>query len=42
MPVHRSVVFDTDVAQRIGAVYFLARRELGLINIGGPAPGSGG
>jgi 4-deoxy-L-threo-5-hexosulose-uronate ketol-isomerase len=37
MPVHRSVVFDTDVAQRIGAVYFLARRELGLINIGGPA-----
>lgn len=37
MPVRQSVAFDADVAQRIGADYFLARRELGLINIGGPA-----
>ncbi len=37
MPVRQAVVFDGEVAKRIGAEYFLARRELGLINIGGPA-----
>ena len=37
MPVHRSIAFDADIAKQIGAEYFLARRELGLINIGGPA-----
>ncbi len=37
MPVRQSVAFDAEVARRIGAEYFLARRELGLINIGGPA-----
>jgi 4-deoxy-L-threo-5-hexosulose-uronate ketol-isomerase len=37
MPVGRSVAFDAEVARQIGAEYFLARRELGLINIGGPA-----
>jgi len=37
MPVSQSVAFDAEVARQIGAEYFLARRELGLINIGGPA-----
>lgn len=37
MPVSQSVAFDASLARQIGAEYFLARRELGLINIGGPA-----
>lgn len=37
MPVRQSVAFDAEVARQIGAEYFLVRRELGLINIGGPA-----
>ena len=37
MPVQQSVAFDAGLARQIGADYFLARRELGLINIGGPA-----
>lgn len=38
MPVARRILaFDADFARQIGAEYFLARRELGLINIGGPA-----
>ena len=37
MPVSRSVTLDAGLARQIGADYFLARRELGLINIGGPA-----
>lgn len=37
MPVRQAVAFDAELAKRIGAEYFLARRELGLINIGGPA-----
>ena len=37
MPVHQSVTLDAGLARQIGAEYFLARRELGLINIGGPA-----
>lgn len=37
MPVRQAVAFDAEVARQIGAEYFLARRELGLINIGGPA-----
>jgi 4-deoxy-L-threo-5-hexosulose-uronate ketol-isomerase len=37
MPVSQPVTLDADLARQIGADYFLARRELGLINIGGPA-----
>jgi 4-deoxy-L-threo-5-hexosulose-uronate ketol-isomerase len=37
MPVRQWVTLDTSLARQIGAEYFLARRELGLINIGGPA-----
>jgi 4-deoxy-L-threo-5-hexosulose-uronate ketol-isomerase len=37
MPVSQPVTLDADLARQIGAEYFLARRELGLINIGGPA-----
>ncbi len=37
MPVRQLVTLDTSIARQIGAEYFLARRELGLINIGGPA-----
>ncbi len=37
MPVRQLVTLDTRIARQIGAEYFLARRELGLINIGGPA-----
>lgn len=37
MPVSRPVTLDASLAKQIGAEYFLARRELGLINIGGPA-----
>lgn len=37
MPVHQSVTLDAGLARQIGAEYFLARCELGLINIGGPA-----
>ena len=37
MPVRELVAFDATLAKQIGAVNFLDRRELGLINIGGPA-----
>lgn len=37
MPVSQTVTLDVGLARQIGAEYFLARRELGLINIGGPA-----
>lgn len=37
MPVGQPVAFDAALAKRIGAEFFLARRELGMINIGGPA-----
>ena len=37
MPVRQMVTLDAGLARHIGAEYFLARRELGLINIGGPA-----
>ncbi len=37
MPVRQLLTLDAGVARQIGAEYFLARRELGLINIGGPA-----
>jgi 4-deoxy-L-threo-5-hexosulose-uronate ketol-isomerase len=35
MPVEREVGFPEDIVPLIGADFFLARRELGLINIGG-------
>ncbi|MFZ1326141.1 MAG: 5-dehydro-4-deoxy-D-glucuronate isomerase [Candidatus Contendobacter sp.] len=37
MPVGQPLAFDEALAKQIGAAFFLARRELGLINIGGPA-----
>lgn len=37
MPVSRPTPFDAALAKQIGAEYFLARRELGVVNIGGPA-----
>lgn len=37
MPVSQPVAFDIALAKQIGAEFFLARRELGLINIGGAA-----
>ena len=37
IPARRPVAFDASLAKQIGAAYFLARRELGMINIGGPA-----
>ncbi|MGB9095387.1 5-dehydro-4-deoxy-D-glucuronate isomerase [Erwinia sp.] len=35
MPVSQNVVFAADVGKEFGVSYFLARRELGVINIGG-------
>lgn len=37
MPVRQPVAFDANLARQIGAAHFLARRELGVINIGGRA-----
>lgn len=35
MPVHRAVTIGTEVGKQLGVSYFLERRELGAINIGG-------
>lgn len=35
MPVTQSVTIGCDVGKQLGVSYFLARRELGIINIGG-------
>ncbi len=35
MPAAEELAFDADLARRFAVPYFLARRELGLINIGG-------
>jgi 4-deoxy-L-threo-5-hexosulose-uronate ketol-isomerase len=37
MPVNSGVSFSVDLGRHTGTDYFLARRELGLINIGGDA-----
>ena len=37
MPVGKSVTFGESLAKHTGTSYFLERRELGLINIGGAA-----
>jgi len=37
MPVTKSVCFSPDLGRFTGTDFFLQRRELGLINIGGPA-----
>lgn len=37
LPVTRPVTFSADLGRHTGTGYFLERRELGLINIGGPA-----
>ncbi len=36
MPVHRTVSVGGEVGKQLGVSYFLERRELGVINIGGP------
>ncbi|QHM70847.1 5-dehydro-4-deoxy-D-glucuronate isomerase [Mixta intestinalis] len=36
MPVHNSVTIGSEVGKQLGVSYFLERRELGVINIGGP------
>ncbi|WP_130834902.1 5-dehydro-4-deoxy-D-glucuronate isomerase [[Erwinia] mediterraneensis] len=36
MPVQQSVTIGSEVGQQLGVSYFLERRELGVINIGGP------
>lgn len=36
MPVATSVTFGNEMGKQLGVSYFLERRELGLINIGGP------
>ncbi|MDO6406204.1 5-dehydro-4-deoxy-D-glucuronate isomerase [Pantoea phytobeneficialis] len=36
MPVTRSVTIGSEVGKQLGVSYFLERRELGVINIGGP------
>ncbi|MCI4182249.1 5-dehydro-4-deoxy-D-glucuronate isomerase, partial [Dickeya dianthicola] len=35
MPVHQAVTVGVDVGKQLGVSYFLERRELGAINIGG-------
>ncbi|KGT96667.1 5-dehydro-4-deoxy-D-glucuronate isomerase, partial [Dickeya fangzhongdai] len=35
MPVHQAVTIGEDVGKQLGVSYFLERRELGAINIGG-------
>ena len=37
MPVHGILGFSDELGKTFGVSYFLERRELGLINIGGPA-----
>jgi len=37
MPVHGGVAFSSDLGRHTGTDYFLQRRELGVINIGGAA-----
>lgn len=37
MPVHQGVSFSADLGRHTGTDFFLQRRELGLINIGGAA-----
>lgn len=37
MPVDGEITFDDGIGKQFGVNYFLERRELGLINIGGPA-----
>ncbi|MBP2171186.1 4-deoxy-L-threo-5-hexosulose-uronate ketol-isomerase [Erwinia toletana] len=36
MPVSKSVTIGSEVGKQLGVSYFLERRELGVINIGGP------
>jgi len=36
MPVNRAVSVGDEVGKQLGVSYFLERRELGVINIGGP------
>ncbi|KNC13210.1 5-keto-4-deoxyuronate isomerase [Pantoea sp. RIT-PI-b] len=36
MPVHKAVTIGHEVGKQLGVSYFLERRELGVINIGGP------
>lgn len=36
MPVAQSVTIGSEVGKQLGVSYFLERRELGIINIGGP------
>ena len=36
MPVNRTVSVGSEVGKQLGVSYFLERRELGVINIGGP------
>ncbi|MEH2921165.1 5-dehydro-4-deoxy-D-glucuronate isomerase [Samsonia erythrinae] len=36
MPVHSAVAIGSEVGKQLGVSYFLERRELGAINIGGP------
>ncbi|ORM67459.1 5-dehydro-4-deoxy-D-glucuronate isomerase [Pantoea rwandensis] len=36
MPVQQSVTIGAEVGKQLGVSYFLERRELGVINIGGP------
>ncbi|MDU4094848.1 MAG: 5-dehydro-4-deoxy-D-glucuronate isomerase, partial [Pantoea sp.] len=36
MPVGESVTIGSEVGKQLGVSYFLERRELGVINIGGP------
>ncbi|AER34104.1 5-dehydro-4-deoxy-D-glucuronate isomerase [Pantoea ananatis] len=36
MPVGQAVAIGNDVGKQLGVSYFLERRELGMINIGGP------
>ncbi len=37
MPVAKTVSVGGEVGKQLGVTYFLERRELGVINIGGPA-----
>lgn len=37
MPIDGEITFDDGIGKQFGVNYFLERRELGLINIGGPA-----
>ncbi|KZL10870.1 5-dehydro-4-deoxy-D-glucuronate isomerase [Pseudovibrio sp. Ad26] len=37
MPVDTEVVLEADYGKKLGVSYFLERREIGFINVGGPA-----